>query len=111
MTATRYQAASKRGKGVIPDELCANTGWHRSHARKALKAALAPTVVTMRSARPVKYGPEVIAALTICGTVLGMPAGKRLASMLVGLVAVCAWAQAEFADPKSDPDTYLGPMG
>nr|WP_241010962.1 hypothetical protein [Mycobacterium gordonae] len=107
MTATRYQAASKRGKGVIPDELCANTGWHRSHARKALKAALAPTVVTMRSARPVKYGPEVIAALTICWTVLG----KRLASMLTELVAVCAWAQAEFADPKSDPDTYLGPMG
>lgn len=60
MTATRYQAASKRGKGVILDELCANTGWHRSHARKGLEAALAPTVVTMRSARPVKYGPEVI---------------------------------------------------
>jgi hypothetical protein len=39
-TATRYQLASKRGKGAILDELCANTGWHRNHARKALKAAL-----------------------------------------------------------------------
>jgi len=36
----------------------------------------------------VKYGPEVIAALTICWTVLGMPAGKRLAPMLTELVAV-----------------------
>ena len=88
MTATRYQAASKRGKGVMLDELCANTGWHRSHARKALKAALAPTVVALRSARPVKYGPEVISALTICWTVLGMPAGKRLAPMLLELVTV-----------------------
>jgi len=87
-TATRYQAASKRGKGLILDELCANTGWHRSHARKALKAALAPTIATLRGPRPVKYGPEVIAALTVCWTVLGMPAGKRLAPMLTELVAV-----------------------
>ena len=30
--ATRYQLASKRGKSRILDELCANTGWHRSRA-------------------------------------------------------------------------------
>lgn len=86
--AIRYQAASKRGKGVILDELCANTGWHRNHARKALKAALTPSAITERRSRPVKYGPEVIAALTVCWTVLGMPAGKRLAPMLAELVAV-----------------------
>ena len=87
-TAIRYQAASKRGKGVILDELCANTGWHRNHARKALRAALQPKVMTPRSPRPSIYGPEVIAALTVCWTVLGMPAGKRLAPMLAELVAV-----------------------
>ena len=86
--AMRYERASKRGKTRILDELCANTGWHRNHARKALKAALAPTVVTMRRPRPVTYGPEVIAALTVCWTVLDMPAGKRLAPMLAELVAV-----------------------
>jgi transposase InsO family protein len=86
--ATRYQRASKRGKSRILDELCANTGWHRNHARKALTAALRPKVVTVRSPRPVTYGPEVIAALTVCWTVLGMPAGKRLAPMLAELVAV-----------------------
>lgn len=86
--ATRYQRASKRGKGLILDELCANTGWHRNHARKALAAALQPRIVTSRSPRPVKYGPDVIAALTVCWRVLGMPAGKRLAPMLGELIAV-----------------------
>lgn len=86
--AVRYQAASKRGKGVILDELCANTGWHRSHARKALHAALQPSVVVARRSRRCTYGPEVIAALTVCWEVLGRPAGKRLAPMLTELVAV-----------------------
>lgn len=86
--AIRCQQAGKGGKSRILDELCANTGWHRSHARKALKAALQPTVVTVRAPRPVTYGPEVIAALTVCWTVLDMPAGKRLAPMLAELVAV-----------------------
>jgi hypothetical protein len=87
-TAVRYDMASKGGKSRILDELCANTGWHRNHARKALKSALRPRGVVPRSPRPVKYGPEVIAALTFCWTVLGMPAGKRLAPMLGELVAV-----------------------
>lgn len=86
--AKRYQLASKGVKGRILDELCANTGWHRSHARKALKQALVPRIVARRSPRPVKYGPEVIAALTVCWQVLEMPAGKRLAPMLGELVAV-----------------------
>src|SRR6202051_2967108 len=86
-TAIRYSLASKRGKSRILDELCANTGWHRNHARKALKSALQPKIVTARSPRPLKYGPDVMAALTVCWTVLGMPAGKRLAPMLGALLA------------------------
>lgn len=88
MTASRYQQAGKRAKSRILDELCANTGWHRNHARKALRSALAPKIVAPRPARPVKYGPDVIAALTVCWRVLEMPAGKRLAPMLRELVAV-----------------------
>jgi hypothetical protein len=87
-TAVRYKLASKRGKSRILDELCATTGWHRNHARKALTTALQPKIVTARAPRPVTYGPDVIAALTVCWTVLGMPAGKRLAPMLNELVAV-----------------------
>jgi hypothetical protein len=100
-TATRYRLASKRGKSRILDELCANTGWHRNHARKALKAALQPKIVAARRPRPVKYGPEVIAALTVCWTVLGMPAGKRLAPMLGELVAVLR----HFGELVIDEDT------
>ena len=89
MTAIRYVVADRRVKSRILDELCANTGWHRNHARKALKAALQPKVVApRRSPRPPVYGPDVIAALTACWLVLGMPAGKRLAPMLTELVAV-----------------------
>jgi hypothetical protein len=89
MTAIRYVVADKPAKSRILDELCANTGWHRTHARKALKAALQPKVVTpRRSPRPPIYGPNVIAALTVCWLVLGMPAGKRLAPMLAELAAV-----------------------
>ena len=70
--------ADKRTKGIILDELCAITGWHRSHARRALQTALQPQLVSPRSPRPPKDGPDVIAALTVCWTVLGMPAGKRV---------------------------------
>src|ERR1700678_4713374 len=86
--AIRYQQASKRGKSRILDELCANTGWHRSHARRALTAALVPTIVTVRGPRPATYGPEGIAALTVCWAGLGSAAGKRLPPLLAELVAV-----------------------
>jgi hypothetical protein len=84
--ATRYARADKVGKGRILDELCATTGWHRNHARKALKAALRPRIAKPRPPRAPKYGPKVIAALIFCWAVLGMPAGKRLAPMLGELV-------------------------
>jgi hypothetical protein len=100
-TAIRYSVADKRTKGIILDELCANTGWHRNHARKALTTALQPKVVSPRSPRPPKYGPNVVAALTVCWTVLGMPAGKRLAPMLAELVAVLR----HFGELDIDEDT------
>lgn len=87
-SATRYARANKVGKGRILDELCAMTGWHRNHARKALKNALRPKVVKARGSRPPKYGPKVVAALIFCWATLGMPAGRRLAPMLPELVAV-----------------------
>jgi hypothetical protein len=59
--AIRYSQAAKRTKSVILDELCATTGWHRNHARKALTTALQPKLVAPRSPRAPGYGPEVIA--------------------------------------------------
>lgn len=86
--ATRYKRAGKATKGVILDELCATTGWHRNHARKALAAALMPKIVRPRTPRPPTYGPEVMVALRFCWAVLGAPAGKRLAAILPELVPI-----------------------
>ena len=77
--ATRYKRTDKAGKSLILDELCATTGWHRNHARKALTQSLIPRLVRPRAPRPAIYGPEVIVALAFCWAVLGAPTGKRFA--------------------------------
>ena len=65
--ATRYKRADKAGKGRVLDELCATTGWHRNHARKALGRALKPRIVRPpRAPRPPTYGAEVVVALRFC---------------------------------------------
>ena len=85
--ATRYKRADKTAKGVILDELCATTGWHRNHARKALAAALKPKIVSpARKPRTPKYDAGTVVALRFCWAVLGAPTGKRLAPMMVELV-------------------------
>jgi hypothetical protein len=86
--ATRYRRASKADKGKILDELCAMTGWHRNHARKALVVGLKPTLVRpARRPRTPVYGPEVLVALRFCWAVMGAPTGKRLAPVMAELVA------------------------
>lgn len=85
--ATRYKRGDKTAKGVILDELCATTGWHRNHARKALAAALKPRIVKpARRPRTPTYDEDTVAGLRFCWAVLGAPTGKRLAPMMSDLV-------------------------
>jgi hypothetical protein len=87
-TATRYRTASKGAKAVILDELCATTGWHRDHARKALRGALGPRrVAPARRPRPPTYGEDVMAPLRKVWAVMDAPAGKRMAPFLPEIVA------------------------
>ena len=72
------------------DAVCEVTGWHRDHARKAIRTALAgdQTAGPRRPRDPVRrYDDDAVALLTRCWAVLDGPTGKRLRPALPGLIA------------------------
>ncbi|MFP5282309.1 MAG: DDE-type integrase/transposase/recombinase [Actinomycetes bacterium] len=88
----KWPKATKIEKAVILDAVCAVTGWHRDHARKAIRTALAdaarggPPPRAPRVAHQV-YGPEAVELLRRCWAVLDGPTGKRLRPALPEVTA------------------------
>ncbi len=84
-----WPKATKREKSAILDHLVAVNGWHRDHARKMIRRAVAGQDVNRprKPREPVfTYGPEVIDALVVCWVVLDGPAGKILQPALPALI-------------------------
>src|SRR5262245_20474578 len=72
----RYRQAGRRGKGMMLDELCSVTGWHRKHAVRALAGG-----ATQRKAqRPRRriYGESIRDALIALWEASDRLCGKRL---------------------------------
>lgn len=83
----RWVKASKNEKSAILDAVCQVTGWHRDHARKAIRRALGERAAGARAPRarraPVRvYDDAAVDLLTRCWAVLDGPSGKRLGPAL-----------------------------
>ena len=88
----RWSKATRAEKSAILDAVCAVTGWHRDHARKAIRRALAERAnggPRPRQGRdPVRtYGEEAVELLARCWAVLDGPTGKRLKPALPVVLA------------------------
>jgi len=76
----RYARAEWAEKGRLLDEVCEMSGYHRKAVIRLLRRP--ETTRRHRRGRPVRYGPEVVAALRTIWTAAGYPWSVRLRALL-----------------------------
>lgn len=108
-----WPKATKAEKTTILDHLVAVNGWHRDHARKMIRSAVAGGGTDRavggprRPREPVlTYSEQAVAALATCWAVLGGPTGKRLQPALADLVPALL-AHGELPDDPMVIDQVL----
>ena len=85
--AARYRSASRAEKGLILDELCKVSGWHRKHAIRRLADSDATSAISNapRRRRPT-YGATIKDALVALWEASDRICGKRLKVMIPTLL-------------------------
>lgn len=76
----KYRCSSKKGKGLILDEYCRNTGQDRKYAIKKFRGKVRPK--ESRKKRALIYDGPVIAALVTIWEIFDYPCGTRLQPLL-----------------------------
>ena len=103
--AKRYAKASKKGRGLMLDELCALTGYNRSYATRLLRARArpAPRRRTPRRGRRATYTGELLPPLRKVWATLGGLCGKRLAAVMAETIeALERFDELQLSDEQRD---------
>ena len=82
----RYARATRPEKSRILDEFVATTGYNRKYAMGLLRRPPAPRTAPIRRPRAVRYGPDVVRALSAVWEVARRPCAKLLVAAIPELV-------------------------